>query len=218
MKLTELLVKQKIAVQLVWGEQIIEFQSEVVENDGASVYVSPYLHNGGPLTINIIPEKGVICNVYTTDPTSKQRLSWKNIELTTTTRNDEMVYCMKTGGHNASAKQDERRAHERITIQLKGRAYVGPTDEEGVEVLIHDISDVGVSFYAPASFAPKIPQMFVEFSDVIDDKEFNVRVEGTITRTGSKAGNTFVACKIAGPNKEYHLYGFLRRLKERSKY
>jgi len=81
MKLTDLLEKQRLTVQLLWGEQKIEFFSNVIEKEESEVYISPYLHNGSELELNVTPDKGVICNVFTNDPSTRHRISWKNIEL-----------------------------------------------------------------------------------------------------------------------------------------
>lgn len=217
MKLSELLIKQRLIIQLLWGEQKIEFSSEVIETDGAVVYVSPYLHNGSELEINVKQGKDVVCNIYTDNPNNKQRISWKNVELTTVIRNAQKVYCLKTSAFNQVASRDDRRLHERIIIQVKAHVFDGNT-EEGTEIIVHDISDIGISFYAPANFAPKSQQLVIKFTDTIDEKEFNVKVDCIVSRMNNKAGNLFAGCKIVGePNRDYQLYGFMKRLKEKNK-
>lgn len=216
MRLVELLANQRITVQLLWGEQKIEFFSNVIENDDSSVYVTPYLHNGSELELNVTPNKDVICNIFTNNPSTKQRISWKNVELTTVNRNDKIMYCIKTNGYNHIAKHDDRRKHDRLIITTKARVYEGKLDE-GVSIIVHDISDIGISFYAPNSFAPNDHQLTIMFSDYVGEKEFDVKVECVIARTTSKAGNRFIGCKILKENKDYQLYGFLKRLEDKNK-
>lgn len=216
MKLVELLKYQRVTIQLSWGEEKIEFFANVLENDGTAVYVSTYLHNGSPLELNVTQGKGVICNIYTNDPSTKQRISWKNVELTTVQRNDEMMYCLRTKGFNHVAKHDERRLHERMVIQTKAKVFDGQS-EDGVNIIVHDISDVGISFYAPTSFSPRVQQLVIVFSDYVDDRNFNVRVDCAIARITSKAGNTFVGCRTVGENRDYQLYCFVKRLKDKNK-
>lgn len=211
MKLTELLENQRLTIQLLWGEQKIEFFSNVIEKDDPSVYVTPYLHNGSELELNVTPDKGVICNLFTNNPTTKQRISWKNVELTTVTRNDKILYCLKTNGYNHIAKHDDRRKHDRVVISAKGQVFEGPNDM-GVDIVVYDISDIGISFYAPNSFMPNGHQLKVAFFDSVGDKDFNVKVECAIARTTNKAGNRFIGCKILKENKDYQLYGFMKRL------
>ena len=217
MKLIDLLIDQGLIVQLNLGEQKIEFFSNVIGKTETSVYLSPYHRNGNALELNVSPSKGVVCNLFTDDPTTKQRISWKNVELSTITKNEEMMYCVKTSSFNIDSKQDDRRLHERVTIQTKGQIFSGKSTTDGTNVLVHDISDVGISCYAPTSYSPQTSQVLISFTDSIDDNIFNLKVEGSVARVEKKAGNTFVACKVSSGNKEYQMYCFLKRLKERNK-
>lgn len=216
MKLTELFENQRLTIQLLWGEQKIEFFSNVIEHEESAVYVSPYVHNGNELEINVTQDKGVICNLFTIDPSTKHRISWKNVELTTVTRNDKTMYCIKTNGYNHVAKHDDRRKHERIVISAKGQVFCGQQDL-GVNIIVHDISDIGISFYAPNSFSPSGHQLTVAFTDVIGEKSFDIKAECSIARTATKAGNRFIGCKILSENKDYQLYGFMKRLGDKGK-
>lgn len=216
MKLSELLENQRITIQLLWGEQKIEFFSNVIEKDESAVYVSPYLHNGSELELNVIQGKGVICNLFTNNPSTKRRMSWRNIKLTTVLRNEKTMYCLKTSGYNNIAKQDDRRTHERVIIQTKAKVYDGQSDE-GVDIIVHDISDIGISFYAPKSFLPQDQKLTIRFSDAIDEKTFDVKLECAIARITNKAGNRFVGCRVTKENKDYLLYGFIKRLKDKNR-
>lgn len=216
MKLVDLFVKQKVSIELIWGEQKIEFVSSVLENDGTAVYVQPYFHNGSELDLNVTQGKGVICNLFTNDPATRKRISWKNIELTTVNRNDVIMYCLKTYGFNYVAKADDRRQHDRIVVQVQAKAF-DVQSKDGVNILVHDISDVGISFYAPLSYEPVSQQVVVTFTDYVDGKEFQMRVDCSIARMVNRAGNMFVGCKIVGENKDYQLYGFMKRLRDKNR-
>ena len=217
MKFDELLENQRLTIQLLWGEQKIEFFSTVIEKNDSEVYVSPYLHNGSELELNILPGKGVICNIFTDDPTTKQRVSWKNVELTTVQRNTMTLYYVKTSGYNHMAMHDDRRMHERMLVQDKAQIFESGS-AESVEGIVHDVSDIGISFYAPKTFAPKARQLTVIFQDVVDGSIFDIKVECTITRMTNKAGNLFVGCRIVKESKEYQLYCFMKRLKDKKNY
>ena len=216
MKLTEMLINQKIILQFLWGEQKIEVYSEVLESDGIAAYVSPYVHNGSVIEMNITQGSNVVCNVFTDNPNNMQRISWKNIELTTVKRGGRPVYCLRTYGFNAVATHDDRRLHERIAIDVNGRVFDGD-GEDGVSVVVHDISDVGISFYAPNFYVPKSGQQVILFTDTIDEKIFEVRVECSVFRSNPNKDNVLIGCKIVGENKDYKLYGLLKRLKEKNK-
>lgn len=216
MKLVELLVNQRLTVQLLWGEQKIEFFSNVIEKDESAVYVSPYLHDGSELELNVVQGRGVICNLFTNDPSTKHRISWKNIELTTVIRNDKRVYCLKTSGYNHVAKHDDRREHARLVVQAQAKV-IDEQSNEMVDAIVHDISDIGISFYAPNSFVAKTHQLNIYFNETINDTTYKVSVECMIVRTTSKAGNQFFGCKIISANKDYQLYCFLKRLNTKNK-
>lgn len=216
MKLIELLENQRLTIQLLWGEQKIEFFSHVIGRDESAVYVSPYLHNGSELELNVVQGKDVICNIFTNDPSTKHRISWKNIELTTVTRDDKIMYCLKANVYNHVAKHDDRRLHNRLIVQTKAKVFDGQSSE-GVDIIVHDISDIGISFYAPKTFVPKTNQLNIVFSDTINEKEFNVNVECMIARTTNRAGNAFYGCRILKENREYQLYGFWKRLNAKNK-
>ncbi len=211
MKLLELLENQRLTIQLLWGEQKIEFFSNVIEKDDSSVYVSPYLHNGAELELNVVQGKDVICNVFTNDPMTKHRIAWKNIELTTVFRNDNMVYRLKTGGYNHAAKHDDRRKHDRLIVQTKAKVF-DKDSNEGVFIIVHDISDVGISFYAPKTFTNKTHKFNIIFSDTINDKTFDINVECSVARVINNEGNRFFGCKIVKENKNCQLYCFMKRL------
>lgn len=216
MKLIELLTNQGLIVQLIWGEQQIEFSSEVVDKEGTEVFVTPYLHDGSPLELNISASKGVVCNLFTDDPFTQQRISWRNVDIATVERNDEVLYSVTTSAFNINSAQDDRRQHDRVVVQAKAKVFDGLVID-GLEVLVHDISDIGISFYAPSSFETQSNQLTITFTDTIDDKPFNARVGCTIMRTTPKAGNILVGCKVTDKNKDYQFYGFLKRLKYKNK-
>lgn len=217
MKLSELLTNQRIIIQLKWGDQKIEISADVIENIDNALYVTPYVHEGSVLELNITPDKGVVCVVFADNPTNGKRISWRNVELTTVRRKDSMAYCIKTYGFNNIATIDDRRLHERSFVRVDGQLYDGQSDD-GIIVNVRDISDIGLSFYAPKGYFPKSSQVMITFTDSVNEKEFNVRVECSVTRSNIEDGKTVIGCKILGENRDYKLYGLLKRLNEKNQY
>lgn len=214
MKLVELLHNQRVIVQLLWGEQKIEFYSEVIEKDEASIYVTPYSHNGKPLELNVTTDKSVICNLFADSPVTNKRISWKGIELTTVNRNNKTLYCLKTRGYNAIAKIDDRRLHERIEVTVDGRLVDGENGDIGITM--RDISDIGVSFYAPAAFVPKSQQMRITFTDNVGEAVYNIKLDCTLSRVSKENNRNLIGCTVLGDNKEYQIYGLLKRLRNKA--
>lgn len=216
MKLLELLPNQRIVVQLLWGEQKIEFNSDVIDNDGVLVYVTPYVHNGRELELNVTFDKGVVCNIFTDDPVTKQRISWKGIELTTINRNNSNVYGLKARSYNAVSNIDDRRLHERIEVHIDGRLI---DEQDGdIGVIIHDISDTGLSLHVPEKFVPKSQQIGVTFTDSIGEVIYNIKLSCAISRESKSEGYNVIGCRLLGNNKDYQIYGLLKRLRTKAGY
>lgn len=217
MRLEDLLVNQTIIIQLVWGDQTIEFQSDVIEKDEGIVHVTAYIHNGSELQLNITEGAGVICNVFADNSATGQRVSWRNVELTTVDKNGTAMYCIKTRGFNHFANPDDRRQNERTLIYVKGRV-ADKYNNDTASVTVRDISGVGVAFYAPENYSPSSQQVIVTFTDDIDGKIFEVKVECSISRMNAENGQTLVGCQLVGENRDYQLYRFIKHLREKSGY
>lgn len=214
MKLSELLINQKLIVQILWGEQKIEFPSEVLSRSGESALITPYLHNGSALELNVTTGRGIVCNIFTDEPVTRKRISWKSVELTTVSFEGNPCYCIKTFGFNSVSNQDDRRHNERFVIDEPGQLYDGDTV---VNVTIHDVSDVGVSFYVPTSFTPKSQEFTVTFTDNVGDRVFDVKVHCAVSRTVNNDGTTTCGCRLVGDNKDYLVYALIKRLREKNK-
>lgn len=173
MKLAELLQNQEIIIQLVWDEHKIEFYSKVIEKDETSIYVTPYVHNGYELELNIVSDSSVVCNVFTDNPTTEQRISWRGLSLATVNRDSKTVYCLKAHCYNAESNLDDRRLHERVEIQVAGLLL--DSERGDIDITIHDISDNGISFYVPGDYELKSQQLSISFTDTIDERIFDIQ-------------------------------------------
>lgn len=216
MKISDLVIGQRVVIQILWGEQKIEFFSDVLDVASAGAFVSPYMHNDSPLELNIDNESKVCCTIYANTRDNNQRRSWKNVELQTIERDGEKVYFIKTSGYNHVSKHDDRRQHERINIHKSGKVY-DPDTNKYTEIRINDISDIGISFYVAPSFQPESQQLVITFNDSINDKNFDMKVNCTTVRNQKDKGMVLWGCRITGENKDFLLYGFLTRLAKKNK-
>lgn len=214
MKLVELLQNQEIIIQLLWDEQKIEFNSKVVAKDESSIYVSPYIHNGHELELNIASDSNVICNIFTDDPTTEQRISWKGLSLTTVNRDDKTVYCLKSHGYNAMSNLDDRRGHERIEIQAAG-CLLDSEDGE-ISITIHDISDNGLALYIPGNYELKTQQLRISFTDSIDERIFDINAVCEVSRVKKEEEGILVGCRVLEENANYRIYELLKRLRKKN--
>lgn len=214
MKLIEMWPNQKIIVQLLWEEQKIEFSSEVIKKADGAIYVTPYVHNGMELELNITLDKSVVCNVFADNPITKQRISWKGVELTTVNNDGKLIYCLKTRDYNAVSMLDDRRTNERVKVMVD--AVVSNGQGEDINVTLNDISDKGVSFLAPETFTPNSQQVAISFSDNIGERVYKLKLECAISRMDKAASQLIVGCKLLGENKDYQIYELLKRLRSKN--
>lgn len=214
MKLVELLQNQNIIIQLAWDKQKIEFFSKVIDKDETSIYVTPYMHNGDELELNITSESSVICNIFADDPTNEQRISWKGLSLTTVKKNNKIVYCLRAHSFNAVSNLDDRRLHERVEIQVDGRLL--DSEDGDVTITIHDISDNGISFYVPGDYVPKSQQLNISFTDSIDARIFDIQAICAVTRVAKEEGCTLLGCRVLKENDNYRIYELLKRLRKKN--
>lgn len=212
MLLKELVPNQKIIVQINFGEQKIEFYADVLETNAEGINTTPYVHNDEVLELNVEAHHGVMCNIFADDLVNKKRVSWKNVRVQTIDSNTGKIYHISTSTFNRQSREDDNRQHDRLLIHKSAHII-----DQGnfIDIIVHDISDRGISFYASPSYKPASSQLTIVYADSIEDKDFQLKIECQIARTEKKAGVTFYGCKIVGENKDFLTYGFLKRLKKR---
>lgn len=215
MKLQDIPNGHALILQIEWGTQKIEISSSLMEKGTESIFVSPYIHDGVPLRLSINASSGVKCDLYTTDLDSHERITWKNVSVETISKNDEVFYSISTNAFNRVSSSAERRQSERMLVRRPGKVYDVISDTY-TDVMIHDISDSGLSFYAPTSFDCKSSQPIVNFSDIVDDREYVNVVSVSIMRTQKKPGTVLYGCRVVGDTKNYLIYGFMKKLISKS--
>lgn len=210
MKITELIFNQGIIVQLVLDEQQIEFKSKIIERSDKGVYITPFLYKNEPFELNISNSSKAVCNIFADDD-GKKRVSWRNVDLKTVNRNNMIQYYVETSSYNQISQSDERRTHDRMKIHKNGSLYDANKDAY-YDIMIHDVSDVGISFYAPPSYQPTSNKLMVLLDDTVNDRRYSVKVNCSIVRNEMKNGLSFFACKTIGDNKDYLFYCFFKKL------
>lgn len=213
MELRDVVGTKNLVIQILWGERTIEFGTQAVERYEKGVLISPYVYQGGPLELNIEIKSNIIVNLFADEPGTGHRVSWRNLELQTIYKNKEMFYYISPAAFREKATIDDRRLHKRIVINKVGSAWEKDVNQVS-NVRIYDVCDNGISFYAPSSFAPVTNRLTVSFVDTVGDRVFELRVDCSVARTEQKAGNQYYGCRITEANKEYMIYGCLKRLAE----
>ena len=212
MELKELQLGQLLNVKIVWGEVELEFHTTPINKEENGVIVKPYEHDGKPLVIDVDKDSDIYANLYTNHPVNGERITWKNIKLNTVERDGKTVYFLDTMGVKTSAKAKERREGKRLPVEQKGQVVNG-IGEKPREILIHDISDNGISFYANDDFNPTSSVVYISFQDSVSESNFKLKAECQIMFTKKEEGRTFYGCEILNVNHDFLLYGCLKRLK-----
>lgn len=215
MLLQDIAKNGQLLIQIVWGEKIIEFLSKQIDSDSKGIYVAPYLHNGKPLSLNIDPSGGMPCHLFGEDLDTGKRVSWRNVRLETTTRKGNLVYKISTMAFNKMAKEAERREHERCLVRQMGE--VRDMAGDMAQVMINDLSDTGISFFAPFIFVPNSKLFTVEFSDTVDGDLFRVAAQCRTVYSTDRSNNVLYGCEIVSANSDYYLYGCMKRLQKMRK-
>lgn len=212
MQFKDLAVDQKITIQIKWGDKTIGFDSVVLLKDDNGVYVSPYLHQDKPLEINVDMNSGIGCDVQAIDPSTGERVVWKGIDVKSREKTLGFSYYLTTSVFKTTAISDERRQSTRMVIRKPGQLF-DPGNNGSTDILIHDISDTGISFYAPINRMPTSGKLVIKFQDSLDGRVFDIMLNCSIARSVQKPGTMFYGCRINGDNRDFMIYGFMKRLK-----
>lgn len=211
MKLNELLINQQVIVQFKFNGETIEFCSNVIGQDMDGIYISPYLHNNMPLKLNINMDDSVICNIFADDVSKGQRVSWRNVCLSTVNKDSRMLYFIETSKFKALSNNEERRKKERILVKKKAQLY-DANNGTYTTIVINDVSENGISFYTNVNFAPSSYQLDIIFEDNIEEKLFNLNINSSVTRTEKQQGHLLYGCSVKGENRDFLLYVLLKKL------
>ena len=213
MRVTDLARNQEIIVQINWGDRRIEFESNVLGRDERGIFISPYLHDDKALELEIDNSNQVSCNIYT-DSDEGKRISWKNVLVSTVTHAGERTYYVMPRFFNVFAKPDERREHERIKVHKQGKA-VDTLTRITTDIMVNDVSDVGISFYAPSNFSFSSNRVIILLNDMVSGSKFHLNVECAVARTEKKVGTQFYGCRVVGDNKDFLLYAFSKKMEKK---
>lgn len=211
MKLNELLIDQQVIVQFKFNEELIEFHSNVIEQNMVGIYISPYLHNNMPLELNISMDDSVICNIFADDLSTGQRVSWRNVSLSTVNKDSQMLYFIETSKFKEASNNDERRKKERMLVRKRAQIYDANSGTYKT-IVINDVSENGISFFTNVNFTPSSYQLDIIFEDNVEDKIFNLNINCSITRSEKQQGHMLYGCTIKGENRDFLIYLLLKKI------
>lgn len=211
LKLQELKSSSDLTVQILWEHSQIEFRSKLVKTGTRGIYITPYLRDGKPLNFDIAITDNVQCNLYAVDTNaSSGRIVWNDVELQAVEEPEGLLYHITTRQFNQYSRPGERRIHERTSSDVV--ATISDMSFHSTEVILHDISDNGISFYATEPLSSLSDTLNIKFNDTINGEQFIINTTIKIVRNYEKQGKMYYGCRVMEPTSDYQLYVFLHRL------
>lgn len=197
MTLQELKKGQSILVQVSWGHNITDISCMVIGiNDfGEGILVHPDKHP--TVLFNLNKGRGMICDVYMTNPDEGERLEWANVFFHICEYNNNIYYVIKTKEDEAKAKPSDRRGSKRYVVDHSGLLLEG--GNEDIPVLIHDISDGGISFYGQKNLQIYQRDVRVKLDDKLLGEEYNLDLICNCVRVVDAEVGLLFGCKIEKP-------------------
>lgn len=205
LEMHEMTIAKKVIVQMVWGDNIIEYETTVIGVDEDGAYVKPFIHNGKPLELNIQLQSHVVCNAFTDDEHERRRVGWRNIGLETVQQGDRIIYYLSTSQFNRIAGEEERRDNERTVVNKTG-SLLDKNHSKYKEIRIYDVSDNGISFYVANEFFSDGEIHEIYFTDYVNGQLFEMKLKSKIVRRIFKAGLSFYGCEVVESNRDFLFY------------
>jgi len=216
MLISDIMPGAPISIELAVADATYEMPSTIVASKPGYILIAPFTLNG--TVINLEDNKDMLFNVYTIDPSTRNRVVWKNVHLETITYKSSgfvsAYYKISTSRFASLSSTCDRRASNRITINIPG--YITPnTESNRIPITIHDISDKGLSFTGPIELDFLLSNGLVTISDQANGKEFNLNFKCIKIRSTPAGENNMYGCMVPAPSREYLTYVFLKKLESR---
>lgn len=216
MLISDIMPGAPISIELAVADATYEMPSSIVASKPGYILIAPFTLNG--TVINLEDNKDMLFNVYTIDPSTRNRVVWKNVHLETITyKSSSFVsayYKISTSSFASLSSTCDRRASNRITIDIPG--YVTPnTESNPIPITIHDISDKGLSFKGSQELEFQLSNGYITLSDQANGKEFNLNFKFIKIRSTPVGEDIIYGCMVPSPSREYLTYVFLKKLESR---
>lgn len=235
MKLQDLKVGEKITLEVVWGISVYPIPTMVVASTEEGTIIKPFVVLGTVLELGSEQFRDMHYNINGVTPVTKEKVSWKNVNVQTKVLKDVTYYIIRTKEDAEYGNRQERREHPRMTLDLKGTATV-ITEEEALgkdknkadnmvdnilgiqavqhEIRVHDISDSGISFYTHKDVEFMGHYVKIEFGDKVKNKYFESMVFCLPNRCEDKGEWRLYGCDINRTAGDLLLYVFLKRMEK----
>ena len=215
MTLQDLKKGQMVTLEVVWGETKYDIQTEVVGATKDALLILPFSYKGTTLDLGSGKFKSMTYNLHVADKAENDRKVWRSVIISTVKVNDMFFYAVKLSAMGHIPISSDRRENKRLVLDVKGSAIVRGSDKS-VPVIVHDISDGGLSFFAASGFNPGGKILRITYDDVVQGHGFTLNIECVRVREMDDGAYTLLGCKITNMDKDLLAYVCLRKSYEES--
>ncbi|MCM1156796.1 MAG: PilZ domain-containing protein [Roseburia sp.] len=211
MELTDLEEGDKVVLEIQWSERPYQINTTVMGTSDSAVYIKPFMYRGTVLDLASARFRNMIFNLYGVDKRENTRLVWRNVLIETKTYKDESCYSVHTSNSRKFPTLSERRQNKRMLLDKQGSIIFGE-EEKQVTVMLHDVSDNGISFFVQSGMELPEKMIKIEFEDAVRGHGFHILVDGRLVRRVPKGEEELVGCRITQTNHDFLAYICLKRI------
>lgn len=216
MLISDIPVGGPISIEIAVDTASYEMPSSVVASKPGYILIAPFTSKGN--VIDFSSYKDILFNLYTIDPSTHNRVVWKNVNIETITYKAtgfaSAYYKISTNVFASIASECDRRFNQRISIEASGH-ITSDTGNDIIPVSLIDVSNKGLSFTLNNNADYDYGNIFITFSDVANGKDFNFHFKCVIIRRQILGERCVYGCIIPAPSREYLTYVFLKKLEYR---
>ena len=182
--------------------------------------IQEWIHSHSAFTskgavIDFSSYKDILFNLYTIDPSTQNRVVWKNINIETigykASDFSSAYYKISTNVFASIASECDRRFNQRISTEASGSITLN-SDNEIIPVTLIDVCNKGLSFSINNKTAPDYNNIYITFSDIANGKQFNFHFKCVIIRSQISGERCICGCVVPRRHANILHMFFLKRL------
>ena len=211
MELTDLEEGDSVVLEIKWGDHPYQIGTTVIGRKDASLLVLPFKYKGTVLDLGSVHFRNMFFNLYGMDKKSDTRLVWRNVQIEAKMYKNEMLYAVRTSSSRKFPAVSDRRQNKRMLLDIRAKV-ISAEDGRGIPVVLHDVSDSGLSFYVKRGqqFTDKVIRL--EFDDTVHGHSFHLAIDSRFVRRVEKDVQDLVGCQILKSDRDFLSYVCLKKM------
>lgn len=211
MELTDLEEGDSVVLEIRWGEHPYEIGTTVVGTRDGALLVLPFKYKGTVLDLGSVHFRNMFFNLYGMDKKEDTRLVWRNVQIEAKKHKNEILYAVRAASSRKFPAVSDRRQNKRMLLDIRAKV-ISSEDGKGIPVVLHDVSDSGLSFYAKKGlqFTQKVIRL--EFEDTVHGHAFHLAIDSRFVRRLEKDGQDLIGCQILKSDRNFLSYVCLKKM------